>query len=689
MDIKKPLIVALAFAIFSVLSIVVLGFASLISDVVNAPTNVQPLAVKVKNHLADLRAGEVKRFASEEEFRKYLENARGNAASYGGFGMGMLTMTDSKMMSPAMGEARSESVGGIASSNAFMPGTPASPRVSETNVQVAGIDEPDIVKTDGRNIYFSREQFGYFGGEPVPMMKIMAGAASTSFIRPDMPVQETDVLSALPPEKLAKIGKIDRQGEMLLIGGTLVVFSGNDIVGYDVTDPSSPKEAWMMSQKDGAGLVQAREANGRLYLVEKSWVGGDHPCLFEPLTSGMTTVSVRCTDIYHPTAPSDTDAVFTVVDVDPATGTAGKAVSFTGSAGNSIVYMSPEAIYVTYETAGDTFKAILGFFKESKGLLPDTVLSKLEQLEEYGIGSEAKMVEYENILQKFFLGMDGDARLKWQTDESNQMSAYGKKHRRDLLFTGIVKIDVDTFGVVAQGKVPGHILNQFSLDEYGGNLRVATTVGGSAGRMLGLGNDSSANDVYVLDGKLNQSGLIEDLGAGERIYSARFVGDKGYLVTFRETDPFYVLDLSNPAAPRKAGELKIPGYSSYLHPLEGNLMLGIGKEDNQVKLSLFDVSSPDDPKEVSKYVLDEYWSESLNNHHAFLADPVHKVFFLPGSKGGYVFSYGDDTLTLEKTAKDDSIKRALFIGDNFYILATDAVYVYGESDWQKISSLSL
>ncbi len=141
---------------------------------------------------------------------------------------------------------------------------------------------------------------------------------------------------------------------------------------------------------------------------------------------------------------------------------------------------------------------------------------------------------------------------------------------------------------------------------------------------------------------------MENLGLAERIYSARFYGDRGYLVTFRQTDPFYVLDLSVPQEPKLKGELKIPGFSSYLEELEDNLVLGVGRENFKVKVSLFDVSDPSNPIELDKYLLDEGWSEVLDNHRAFLKDERHKIFFLPSHKNGYVFSYADKKLKLEK-----------------------------------------
>jgi uncharacterized secreted protein with C-terminal beta-propeller domain len=643
------------------------------------------------------KTGKLAKFGSDEEFRKYFSEARESQA--GGFvGIGSaMPMEVSVMSSDMMGSPKAMS--SVAESG--RGGSDS--RVSGTNVQVAGIDEPDIVKTDGSSIYFSREPDYRVFDSPMPMMeKSAATGTEVSMLAPGeigtapeiyAPKGKTDIIAALPADTLAKIGSLGRSGEMLLFGGTLVVFdsSRRDIVAYDISDKASPKEKWIMKQGDGTDLVAARKYENALYLVEKTWVNESQPCPIMPLSIGSERMSIPCTDIYRPSVPSGADAIFTALSVDVETGTAKEKTSFVGSAGQSTVYMSENAIYATYPKMGDPIRYLLGFFRENSGLLPNGTLERLEKLSGYDIGREAKMTEFSQIMAKLSLGQDADAQLKFQNEMRNRMTEYAKEHLRELESTGIAKLSLPDLSVSANGSVPGSLLNQFSLDEYQGNLRVATTVGGQSASLFGWGGgrEASANDVYVLDADLDQEGELLDLGLGERIYAARFIGETGYLVTFRETDPFYVLDLSDPDEPRKAGELKIPGYSSYLHPLGKDMILGVGKEEDKVKLSLFDVSSPDDPREISKYVLDEYWSEAVHNHHAFLADPEYETFFIPGSKGGYVFSHKGDELTLVKAAKDDRIKRALFIGDVFYIVSEDAVYSFDQKTWEKIDELEL
>ena len=260
---------------------------------------------------------------------------------------------------------------------------------------------------------------------------------------------------------------------------------------------------------------------------------------------------------------------------------------------------------------------------------------------------------------------------------------------RDLEKTGIVKIDLSDFKVVSAGSVPGHPLNQFSLDEYQDNLRIAVTIGERWwGLWFDVGANEMANDVYILDKDLKIKGSVKDLGLTERIYSARFVEDRGYLVTFRETDPFYVLDLSDPGNPAMTGELKIPGYSSYLQPISQDKILGIGKEGSQIKVSLFDTSSASNPKELAKYILNEYWSDVLSTHHAFLLDTKHEVFFLPGSQGGYIFSYKGDNLEMERAVSNIVAKRAIYLDDYLYIIGEDKIVVLNEIDWTRVNELT-
>ena len=190
--------------------------------------------------------------------------------------------------------------------------------------------------------------------------------------------------------------------------------------------------------------------------------------------------------------------------------------------------------------------------------------------------------------------------------------------------TAIHKFDItgDAAEYRASGSVDGSLLNQFSLDEFDGRLRVATTQGAPWGF-----REDSESFITVLEerrGELVQVSQVGDMGKGERIFAVRFMGDVAYVVTFRQVDPLYVVDLSDPADPTVAGELKIPGYSAYLHPLGDGLILGVGQDADDegvtqgTKVSLFDVSDPANPVEVSVWTAKDSHTEAEWNHLAFL-----------------------------------------------------------------------
>jgi len=163
-----------------------------------------------------------------------------------------------------------------------------------------------------------------------------------------------------------------------------------------------------------------------------------------------------------------------------------------------------------------------------------------------------------------------------------------------------IELNQEQVNILSEGTVSGYVLNQFSMDEYSGYFRIATTTNNFNWRTFAE-EATSKNNVYVLDMNLDVVGELEDLAPGEQIYSARFMGDRLYLVTFRNIDPLFVIDLSNPTAPTVLGQLKVTGYSGYLHPYDENHIIGIGKETEYeakedfswyqgVKISLFDVS---------------------------------------------------------------------------------------------------
>jgi inhibitor of cysteine peptidase len=625
----------------------------------------------------------LQKFESEDDFKTYLSESTIDRMA----GFGFKTRSFAEPMTLDVGLESSQAIGlgmGGAADGAQVP-----ERISETNVQVVGIDEPDILKTDGQEIYFSSQAFFR---EPFLEVRDEIDAIIPNIGKTIQPRRTgaTKTIKAFPPADLKIDGEIDQQGELLLSDDILVVLSHNQINGYDVSDPADPDEKWSIEIENRNWLETARLFNGKIYLITRTIINQPRPCPIMPLTINGSELSIACNEIYHPTTNIPVDSTYTIMEIDPETGEVDKKTAFVGSYGSSVIYMSPNAIYLTYSYSGDVLNYILNFFKTNSDLVPNWVIDKLTKLDSYDISNNAKMAELSIIFEQFIVSIDEDEALKLENEFANRMEDYAKEHSRELEQTGIAKIDVNSLEVKATGSIPGSLLNQFSMDEYKDHLRIATTVGNRTYiPIIGSRSGESLNDVYVLDKNLKQTGAILDLGLTERIYSARFIEDKGYLVTFRQIDPFYVLDLSNPKKPAMKGELKIPGYSSYLHPITKDKILGIGKEDNQVKISLFDVADPSKPKEISKYTLDEYWSDILNTHHAFLMDAKFKVFFMPGGKGGYIFSYENNKIELIKAVSQIRARRALFLDDYLYMVGDDEIVVLNENDWQEVNNLNL
>jgi uncharacterized secreted protein with C-terminal beta-propeller domain len=205
--------------------------------------------------------------------------------------------------------------------------------------------------------------------------------------------------------------------------------------------------------------------------------------------------------------------------------------------------------------------------------------------------------------------------------------------------TNIYRISINQTAMTAQakGSVVGSPINQYAMDEYNGYFRIATTTWiqdnatTSDGAVFQVSRQ--VNSLYVLNSALNVVGKLEKFKMDENLYAVRFMGNKCYVVTAKQTDPFFVIDMSNPSAPKVAGQLKIPGYSSFLYPMDETHIIGLGKENSTVKLSLFDVSNVNAPTEIAKYTVNASYSDSsaLYDPHAFLFDTAKQMLVIPVS----------------------------------------------------------
>ncbi len=272
----------------------------------------------------------------------------------------------------------------------------------------------------------------------------------------------------------------------------------------------------------------------------------------------------------------------------------------------------------------------------------------------------------------------------------------------------------------SKGEVPGRILNQFSMDEHRGNFRIATTKGEA---LWGNGSQSTSN-VYVLDDTLKILGKTKDLAPGEKIYSVRFMGDKAYVVTFRQVDPFYVIDLKKPSSPKVLGYLKIPGYSSYLHPYDENHIIGIGMDTSEedgrvinqgVKISMFDVTDYNNPLELDNIIIGERgsYTDILRNHKSLLFSKEKNILSFPiyassydkstykhriETQGAFVFSIDEDyKLNLRghishldgKNNSSNYVRRIMFIEDRLYTISNSKIKISDFDTLKSIKDLTL
>lgn len=278
----------------------------------------------------------------------------------------------------------------------------------------------------------------------------------------------------------------------------------------------------------------------------------------------------------------------------------------------------------------------------------------------------------------------------------------------------------------AEGSVKGRLLDDMAMNEYDGYLRMAVTVESYQkekivdevfGRKMGFRTTEHKKDnsLYVLNSELKVVGKIEGLAEDEQIYSARFMGESGYFVTFRQVDPLFSVDLSNPREPKILGELKISGFSEYLHFYKDNLLLGIGMEADEdtgrtqgMKLSMFDISDPAQVTEQDKYALSEYdYSEGLYNYKAVMIDTEKNLFgfYAEGwepkveeNREEYLlFSYEDGAFRQKMKIACDRDKngicvsvRGTYIGDVFYLMYGDGrMEAYSLENNELIGSIPL
>lgn len=540
---------------------------------------------------------------------------------------------------------------------------------STTNSQVEGVEEGDVVKTDGDFIYkINGSTVQIIRALPATEMKVIKNIRLNNEIRLQELFVDNKTLTVIgtyykknDASDTTKDYNIDSKYP---INSTPIT----KVLMYNISDKNSVSE--LRSFEVSGSYYTARKIDSKIYIISNQFInlykknGGEQPILPFYLEDAKKTAY---TDItldkikYCPNAVAPN--YLNISSIDTAIPNSDLEIStYMASAGN--IYVSDKNLYVS------------GYDIAKLNSSPSTTL--------YKFSLNKGKVQY-----------------------------------------------------FSKAEIPGTTLNQFSMDENNGYLRIATTVNGS----------TSKNNLYVLDNNLSIVGKIENIAPSERIYSTRFMGDRAYMVTFKNTDPLYVIDLKTPESPKILGELKLPGFSTYLHPYDENHIIGFGKDTEEVsqttsssntvtkrviqkglKLAIFDVTNVNEPKVMFSTTIGDNGTDSaaLYNHKAFLFSKDRQLLAFPLSvnefdnkvprnpndpygtlkfEGAYVYKVDLETgFTLKNKISnqsysnkdfkrftidfDYSIQRLLYINNSLYSVSNNRISSYNMADYSQVGSLS-
>jgi len=534
---------------------------------------------------------------------------------------------------------------------------------STTNTQVQGVDEADVVETDGDKLYLLREgKLVIADATPAKDLHVVS-STDLGDMSPSGMYLSGSRLAVISDGSNYGIAWRGRVGAPIGIDSTLPIYQTPQtrVVVYDVSDAAAPKVTQDITF-DGS-MLDSRVVDGRLYLVTQNYLAAVEP---KTTTTDSATTYESEADYRARLAAGDWKQM-----LPGYTGT-----SADGSTTSGEIISAPD-VYVRAEDS-------LNFSTVSLIDLGSSVAKPVASTSAAADGGTI----YASHDSLYLAGYD------WESN--NDRSA--------LLKFGL---GVDSVPLEASGTFAGQVLNSYSMDESGSFFRLASTYTSK--------DDVQANAVTVFDqvgDELNPSGQILGIAKGERIYAARFMGDRGYLVTFRQFDPLFSLDLSNPTKPAVAGQLELPGFSRYLYPIDENHLVGVGQdiknnEPNGVKLSLFDVTDLAAPKEIDTYAFDTgdefFGSPVLSDPHAFIYFPDQHMIALPLDKN----SWSDPSAEVEKLAlvtvdpakgftlagniiDKGKVQRSVRIGDELFSISTSGIRAFSFSDLTtEISHLDL
>jgi len=613
---------------------------------------------------------------------------------------------------------------------------------STTNIQVAGVDEADIIKNDGKYLYT---------------------ITGNSVV----------IVNAYPPteaEKLSQLNFSNKPEGLFVKNNDIVVFvhteQGLGVYLYDVSDRKNPNLKKKFTIEESF-YVSSRLIGDYVYLIVNTPVkakdgfnglyrnDSEDLVLPEIIEENGVVSTISANKIQYFDLPSPDYQYTMIVALNLKNQTRKTETYLTGS--SQSIFVSENNIYLTSLNTGNILPLFEKHGNTIADYLPLKVRSSIKKIIHSDMSFEEKFSQINQITDNFF-SSENNTIYEGKTKKAAQ--SFYKDVFRTLDNTLVQKFNVSATSVKYAGQVnvPGKVLNQFSMDEYKKCFRIATT---NQEFIVDTWGGPSESNVFIYDENLKNTGKLTGIAPGERIYSARFMGDKVYLVTFRETDPFFVIDLKNSTKPKILGYLKIPGFSNYLHPYDENHIIGIGKErsfeeprlmegsvevapaqlkteenfdrvsiprpprrQDTLKISLFDVTNPETPKEIFKYIIDKDYSDSeaLRDHKAFLFSKAKNIIAIPVTcpesmdiqyrnntsvpynwqwQGSYVFNISLEKGIVLKGRIDhtgpfksdrqygSAVRRILFIDDVLYTVSDDMVKMNKISDMSAIGSIYL
>lgn len=565
----------------------------------------------------------LKKFSSVQEMKDFLDKANVNAQGYDdfGFGAGRELMRIAEAVPIEKSAIATDSGGGRAA------------EYSKTNVQVEGVDEADFVKNDDKYIYvITQNKLVIADAFPAENAKILSktelkGNSRDMFVNKDRLVVFADDNEQVPV--FAEFDFVPRPRYTQKTHAYV----------YDISDKSNPK--LVKDYNLNGYYLESRMIGNYVYFIVQENVYYYNKIIDVPVMMESSKVVLR-PEIYYFDNPElnynfNTVASFDIFGDDEDVNAKTFMMGWTNT-----IYVSQNNIYITYQkNLQYTYYERHNenrFYDVVVPLLPSDMQAKINVIKnDNSLSSYQKWDKISNVLQEMYNRMEENDKQEFIEKVEKAVEEYEIKLEVERRKTVIhrIKIDKENIEYGAKGEVPGYLLNQFSMDEHENNLRVATTT------EIWTRESVMYNNVFVLNEKMETIGKLEALAPDERIYSTRFMGNRLYMVTFKRIDPLFVIDLSNPKNLEVLGELKIPGFSDYLHPYDENHIIGVGKETEGdewggvsikgVKLALFDVSDVKNLKQLYKYEIGEAGtdSEALRDHKAFLFDKKKNLLVIP------------------------------------------------------------